>query len=89
MFGDYDFSYAKYKADLKYNRDIFNKVLRKINVGTNIRILKDRKNFQKEGAVYFKHVHTVASIVGYRFVLHNDRGEELVRKYKPDELLVV
>jgi hypothetical protein len=89
MFDDYDFSYAKYKADQKYNRDIFNKVLRNINVGTKVRILKDRKKFQKEGAVYSKHVYTVASIVGYRFVLHNDRGEELVRKYKPDELLVV
>jgi hypothetical protein len=88
VFEDRDYTEAKYLGDKRYNQKVFDKVLQKIQVGSRVRILNDRKTFQKEGPAYSKKVYIVASIKGYRFELVNEQdGKPLERLYKPDELL--
>ncbi len=77
-------------GEKRYNQKVFDKVLQKIQVGSRVRILNNRKTFQKEGPSYSKKVYIVYSIKGYRFKLVNKKdGKALERLYKPDELLAI
>jgi hypothetical protein len=89
VFDDRDYLEAKYRGEKRYNEKVFDKVLQKIQVGSRVRILNNRKTFQKEGPAYSKKVYIVVSIKGYRFELVNEKdGKPLERLYKPDELLL-
>ena len=57
--------------------------------GQHVRVLTAKQNFKKEGATYNNEVYTVASMEGNRFVLKDEQGLEVKRRFSAGELLKV
>ena len=66
--------------------------IRKIAVfspGDLVRTIVERRIFDKPDQRYSREVYTVLKKVGKSYVLKNGSGEEVQRKYKPNELLKI
>ena len=54
-----------------------------------MRVLTAQQNFKKEGATYSNKVYTVACLEGDRFVLKDEQGSKVKRRFSAGELLKV
>ncbi len=87
LFDDYDYALSLHENQKKYNEKEFKKT--KIQIGNTVRVALGRGTFEKEKQKFSSEIYKVASIQGYRFILQDEEGKELKRKYRADELLVV
>ena len=87
VFDDHDYMMGLYENQSKKNRKTFKKV--DINVGDTVRIARGKTKFDKETYTFSTELYKVKMIDGYRFVLVDENGDEVKRKYKADELLKV
>lgn len=57
-----------------------------LQVGDFVRIAKEKKPFQKEGAIFTQNIYKIQEKDGNKFIVSNERGEILSRRYKYNEL---
>lgn len=87
VYDDYDYMMGLYKAQSKRNQQINSKI--SVEPGNLVRTMVGKGIFDKEKAKFSTTIYTVLRQEGYRFVLSDDKGQEVKRRYRPNELLVV
>lgn len=87
VYDDEDYLIGLYDAQKKRNAKVFNKI--KFNIGDIVRIMLGKMTFEKEKQKFSSELYTVIRQEGYRFVLIDENGEEVKRRYRPIELQLV
>lgn len=87
VYDDYDYMMGLYKGQSAHNERANSKI--KIKHGDRVRAMVGKGIFEKEKAKFSIEVYTVVRQEGYRFVLEDDNGHEVKRRYRPSELLVI
>ena len=60
-----------------------------LNVGDRVRAMIGKGVFDKEKAPFSKEIYTIVDLDGRRYVLADEQGKKVKRKYRPSELLKV
>ena len=76
-----------YKSQKKHNEKENEKI--DIKEGERVRAMVGKGVFEKEKAKFSTKVYKGLRQEGYRFVLENEDGKEVKRRYRPSELLVI
>jgi hypothetical protein len=87
VFDDRDYSEILYKNQKKYNQKINDSL--SIKTGDTVRAIVGKGIFEKEKARFSLDLYTVMGQEGYRFILKDEKGQQVKRKYRPSELKVV
>lgn len=75
------------EAYLRYNDAVAKK--QDIPVGTRVRAVQQKHQFQKEKPPYTRTIYTVWKKEGFRYVLKDESGNEIKRRYNFHELFVL
>ena len=76
-----------HKGQKKYNETVNNSF--GLLPGDKVRVMNAKENFEKEKARFSQEIYTIKEQVGYRFVLIDEKGSIVKRKYRANELLKV
>lgn len=87
VFDDEDYLVTLHEVQKKRNKEVFNKI--KFNIGDTVRIMLGKLTFEKEKQKYSSELYTVIRQEGYRFVLKDENGKQVKRRYRPVELQLV
>jgi len=87
VFDDYNYLVALHENQKEENQKAFEKV--KIKIGDKVRLAISKGIFEKEKQKFSTEIYKVKSIIGYRFVIEDENGKELKRKYRADELQLI
>lgn len=87
VYDDYDYLVLLHDAQHKRNTAANAKI--KVEPGDHVRVMVGKGIFEKEKAKFSSIVYTVLRQEGYRFILVDADGDEVKRRYRPSELLVV
>jgi hypothetical protein len=87
VFSDLDYMEGLYKGQKKHNQDVNDTY--ELKPGDTVRAMVGKGIFEKEKAKFSTEIYKVIKQEGYRFVLENENGNIVKRKYRPSELIVV
>jgi len=82
VYDDLDYSQKLYEAQFKKNQKMNDKVTMK--VGDRVRVMLQKKTFEKEKATFSTEIYTIEEHRGYRFKLKGVK-----RLYRPSEMNIV
>jgi hypothetical protein len=86
-FDDFDFLVGKNKGESKYNARTFKGY--KLKAGDRVRVMIGKHVFEKQKARFSTELYTIAGREGYYFVLTDEQGKAVKRRYRAGELLKV
>jgi hypothetical protein len=87
VFADDDFSQAMYEGQLKKNNALDRAV--DIMIGDDVRVMDEKKVFDKEKAPWSRQIYQVVDKLGYSYQLRDEAGRTVTRLYRPGELYVI
>jgi hypothetical protein len=87
VFDDIDFSQKMYEGQLKKNDALSRGV--DIMIGDNVRLMDEKKTFQKEKPAWSTKIYMVVDKIGYSYQLKDEAGKVVKRLYRPGELYVI
>ena len=87
VFDDYDYMIGLYKGQRKHNQTVNDSF--DLKPGDTVRALLGKGTFEKEKQKFSSELYTIKEQSGYRFVLKDEAGKTVKRKYRPGELLKV
>lgn len=87
VYDDVDYSQKLYEGQRKKNDALDRKV--SIMIGDNVRIMDEKRVFQKEKAPWTQGLYQVIDKIGYSYRVQDEAGVVLKRLYRPGELLVI
>lgn len=73
-----------HEARSKKNKETFKSF--GFSIGDKVRVLTNRKQFEKEKASYSTEIYTIEAQQGYKYILKGEDGKFARRMYKPNEL---
>ena len=80
------------QEQFKIKNDIYNDITKEefnLNVGDYVRCVKKTKLFDKENQTYSTKIYIINQIIGNKYLLKDDKGNEKKHKYKFNELLKI
>jgi hypothetical protein len=86
-FDDFDFLVGKHKGESKYNARTFKGY--KLQDGDQVRVMIGKQVFEKQKARFSTELYTIAGRDGYYYVLTDEQGNAVKRRYRAGELLKV
>ena len=87
VFDDYPYMIGLYKGQKKYNQEVNNSF--GLEPGDRVRAVVGKGTFEKEKARFSQDIYTIKEQVGYKFVLIDETGGTVKRKYRANELLKI
>ena len=87
VFDDHDYMIGLYKGQKKHNEKVNESY--DLEPGDRVRAMVGKGIFEKEKAKFSTTIYTISEQVGYRFVLVDEDGKTVKRKYRAGELLKV
>lgn len=75
------------EAYIKHNNALSQK--QDLPIGTRVRAVQQKHQFQKEKPPYTRTIYTVSGKEGFRYVLKDESGNEIKRRYNFNELFVL
>jgi hypothetical protein len=87
VFDDYDYMKGLYKGQKKHNQTVNDSF--DLKPGDTVRAILGKGTFEKEKQKFSSELYTVKEQLGYRFILIDEAGKIVKRKYRANELLKV
>ena len=87
VFSDYAYMMGLYKGQKKYNQQVNESF--DLEPGDKVRAMSAKGTFEKEKARFSQEIYTIKEQVGYKFILTDEKGITVKRKYRANELLKV
>ena len=87
VFDDYDYMIGLYKGQKSYNKEVSESF--DLKVGDQVRIMLGKGTFEKEKQKFSSEIYTIIERVCYKYILKDEKGNAVKRKYRPSELLKV
>ena len=87
VFSDYAYMMGLYKGQKKYNQQVNESF--DLEPGDKVRAMSAKGTFEKEKARFSQEIYTIKEQVGYKFILTDEKGITVQRKYRANELLKV
>jgi hypothetical protein len=87
VFDDYDYMKGLYKGQKKHNQTVNESF--DLKPGDSVRALLGKGTFEKEKQKFSSDIYTIKQQAGFRFILIDESGKVVKRKYRANELLKI